>query len=651
MARPKKIEVGKTVDEISVEEKKRVIKKSFFDALCPSELLDLDEWADVHRILPKETSDEHGQWTTSRFPFIRRIMKCISPNNIAKEVVAIKGHQLAFTETAITWSMYNADMNPGPMMYVQKTEDDAKDFSNQKLKPNLLVNKKIINTLGADKPKGYSNAWDNKGYPGGFLVMGGANSSSFLRSKSIRDLILDEEDTYKSNIDDEGSPVQIAKMRQSNFKNKKTLRISTPTIKETSTIEPAYEAGSQEQYYIPCPDCGSMFVLQWSHIKWSKEIDSQNELPREVWCECPNCAERIDEHNKTWMLDNGLWMSEKGSKGYPYEVGDCEYPSFQISSLYSPFGFYSWRDAVKMWFDYQRTGDKALLQVFVNQVLGETYELTGSDISYNYLMSRREPYPNNFDIPNGGLVLTAGADIQDDRIEIEVVAWGLFEENFSVDYAVLMGDTSNKGDNEGLDSEGNPTVWRLLDEYLVKQWRHQNGNMMQVEITMIDSGYKTEEVQVFCRLREHRRIFPVKGRTGWGHGYLKRPKRRHERYGTFSFEGFVDEVKNKVQAQLMVDVPGPGFCHFPIKDCYNENYFKGLTAESKKIKMVGGQKKVYWDCPSGVRNEPTDCRAYNYIALVAYPVNLAARANTKAGVNMPVPVPQAPRRKRHPGVS
>lgn len=627
--------------ELSLQDKKQLLKNAFYESVAFKQFLDLDEWADTYRILPQATASEHGLWSTKRFPFLRKIMRALSPSSKAREINVMKGAQLGFTETAINWLLYSAHHNPGPCLYAQKTKDSAHDFSTQKFSPSIEACIAVTNILGDKKSKKYADSWSNKAYPGGFIVLGGANSSPFLRSKSIRDAILDEEDTYEANVDGEGSPIKLLGKRMVNFPDRKLFRLSTPVLKETSTIEPAFDGGSQEYYYVPCPFCnalaeddGYMFVLKWDTIKWSKSVDKQTGYPEKVWCECPHCAEEIDEdQHKTWMLDNGDWFSTRhGPKRV--RVGDVVNPSFHLSSLYSPHGFFSWSDAVQEWFDYQRTKDIMLLQVFINQTLAETFTIAGQDISYTYLQQRRESYAGNlgdFDVPNGALVLTAGVDIQDDRIELEVVGWGLFDENWSIRYVVIPGDTAKMGDMNGMLPDGQPSVYKLLDLYLMKRFKHESGVHMPIEITMIDCGYKTEESHTFCRLRESRRIFPVRGDDGWGKGYYSVGHKRHKRYNTITYVAYVDEIKNKVYSQLPIETPGPGYCHFPKRPEYSEKYFKGLVCEVKKTKFVNGKHKLYWFTPSGARNEPLDIRNYSYVAFVAYPVDLEGRSRQGLG--------------------
>jgi len=451
-----------------------------------------------------------------------------------------------------------------------------------------------------------------------------------------------------------------------NFPARKLFRMSTPKIKEPSTIEPAYLFGSQEQYYIPCPHCnpdghpdGNAFVIKWDMIRWSKEINKKTGVPADVWLECPFCNVRIEETSKTWMLARGGWYSTKGApEGERYRVEDSvEDRSFQISSLYSPYGFFSWRDAVKEWFEYKATNDVNMLQVFINQTLGESFTLVGQEISSHALAARCEEYgpEYGYDVPQGGLLLTAGVDVQEDRLECEIVAWGLYDESWGIEYVVFPGDTNQLGDASGMTADGQPSVWLLLDQYLMRRFKHKSGVEMPIEMTMIDARYRSEVVHIFCRLRESRRVYPVKGKDGWGYGLFQPSRKRHERFATFPYIAYVDELKTKLYSFLQIEQPGPGFCHYPKRACYGDKYFKGLVSETRKTKMVGGRPKLYWDLAPGARNEPIDCRNYAYVGRLAYPVDMHQRAAAVAGggVGVPPRVARAAgggRRREHPGI-
>jgi phage terminase large subunit GpA-like protein len=529
-------------------------------------------------------------------------MDVLSPQHPSRTISVMKGAQLGFTEVGLNFVFYIIDRNPAPTLFVQKTIENVQRLSKQRLDKSIRLCPNVFNKIGEVRSRDSSNTILLKNFPGGILILGGANSAASLRSMPIQNLVLDEEDSYEYEIDEEGTPSELAIRRTANFPRKKIFRLSTPKIKETSVIEPNFDDGSRERFAVPCPHCNFFQVLWWPQFKW------ENDDPKTIKFECANCGELIPERYKTFMLENGRWEAEDPDKVYSH-------PSFHISSLYSPLGFFSWTEAAAMFIKATRNFDRELLKVFVNTVLGETWTESGKTIESSGLMKRKEDYAAP--IPAGALVLTCGVDVQEDRIEAEVVGWGRGEESWSIDYAVFMGDTEGE------------FVWDQLDMYLKKTWTHENGVDVPIAVTGIDSGHRAKVVYEFCRKREFRRVFPVKGDNGFGKGYIRRPKKRND-YKVWLITVFVDEIKSKVYSQLQVHpeagrIPEEtlaGFCHFPNRNEYNRNYFRGLTSETLKTVRRGGRNILAWELPKGRRNEQLDCRAYAIGALYILNPNL-----------------------------
>jgi phage terminase large subunit GpA-like protein len=579
---------------------------SLSTAIKPPERLTISEWADKHRFLPSEGAHEAGRWRTSRFPFLKRIMDVLSPQHPCRKVSVMKGAQLGFTEVGMNFALYTIDHAPAPMLFVQKTIENVTRLSKQRLDKSIRLCPTVFDKIGEIRSRDSSNTILMKNFPGGILILGGANSAASLRSMPIQNLVLDEEDSYDADIQDEGTPSELAIRRTANFPRRKIFRLSTPAIRETSIIEPNFEDGSKERYQVPCPSCGHYQVLWWPQFKWDKDD------PSTIKFECAKCAELIDEHHKTYMLEHGKWVAEN-----PDKVNS--HPSFHISSLYSPIGFFSWKDAAEMFIRATRTFDRELLKVFVNTVLGETWTEAGKTLEASGLMKRRELY--TAEVPQDAFILSCGVDVQEDRIEAEVVGWGRGWENWSITYERFMGDTEREW------------VWTQLDDFLQKTFRHESGVEMPIAVTGIDSGHRAKVVYEFCRMREFRRVYPVKGFNGFGKGYLKRPKKRNE-YGVWLINLFVDELKSKIYSQLQIapdtgTAPAgllPGFCHFPLNDKYDRNFFRGLTAEVLKTVRRGGRNVLAWELPKGRRNEPLDCRAYATGAMYILNPNMEAIA-------------------------
>lgn len=563
------------------------LRENFYNELLPPPELTIYEWADKYRILSSEASSEPGPWRTSRFPYLKEIMYELSPQSGSETVTCMKGAQLGLTELAINTIGYTIHWDPKPILYIQKTVDAVMKFSAQRFSKSLENTPEVYNRL---PKKGTTSDNTNtkllKNFPGGILIMGGANSAASLRSMPIALLILDEEDSYEMDIQEEGDPTILAERRTANFPNRKIFHLSTPKVKETSKIEPLFEEGDQRYFFVPCPFCAHFQTIRWENI-----IYTDND-PKTAKLKCEGCNELIKEYHKTYMLDNGEWRAM-----YPGR----DSVSFHINSLYSPIGFYSWRDAVKLWLKYRKDNNTEILRTFVNTVLGETYSEAGKMVDYTGLSSHKEIY--SAPVPEEVLVLTAGVDVQEDRIECEIVGWGENQKSWSIDYSRYVGDTESN------------YVWEQLDQHLLKTWRHQTGIDMNLACVAIDSGHRAKIVYKFCLSRFHRRVFPIKGVPGWGKGLINRPINMNQ-HGVWLYNAYVDEIKSKIYSQLKVeDENVQGYCCFPDRPEYDTSYFKMLTAEKLLRKRVSGQYKLVWELPPGRHNEALDCRGYSIAAL------------------------------------
>lgn len=616
------------ISELTPAESK-VFAALFNGMNCPP-LRWMDEWADAEYILPEGTSSEYGLWRTSRFPFLREILRCLSPASRCAAVSVLKASQLGFTECAKIAMGYYAAEDPKPVMYTQKTKEDVEEFSKLKLQPTIEACPSLRERFAQHRSSNGNNSLLMKTYPGGFLSLSGANTANAVSSKSIAILLLDEIDRYALNVQENGDPISLAIRRTSNFPNHKIFAFTTPAILETSRIMKLYKAGDQRVFYLPCPHCnasaptaqefelgdrilhGTYWPLEWKNIKW------ENRDPKTAAHLCTECGCLVEEHFKTWMLERGVWVAQN-PKSVDQKPGDLdvEEVSFSINSLYSPLGFYSWRQAVQEFLTATEENDDTKLQAFVNTVLGECWSLAGKGVAASALEDRLEVYSkdNTFDVPAGAVILTAGADVQLDRIECEIVAWGPGEESWSIDYVVLWGDTEQD------------QVWQELDMVLRRMYKHESGRMMNIAASCVDSGNNSKQVYRFVKGREYRRIFAIKGDDGWGKGELRRPLKPHKEYGIWLFILFVDELKSKIYSQLRIQTPGPGYCHFPAKPEYDNNYFKMLTAESLREKTVNSQRVLYWYKPDKARNEALDCRVYAKAALKILRVDLKQLAD------------------------
>jgi len=398
------------------------------------------------------------------------------------------------TECGSSWIGYVIHHAPGPMMAVWPTVDMAKRNSKQRIDPLIEESPALRELISPARSRDSGNTILAKEFRGGVLVMTGANSAVGLRSMPVRYLFLDEVDGYPLDVEGEGDAISLAEARTRTFSRRKIFIVSTPTIAGVSAIEREFEASDQRRYFVPCPHCDHHQWLRFEQLRWQK---GQPETAAYV---CESCEQPIAEHHKTRMLELGQWRSMTLQEGATSGKGRKKTAGFHLSSLYSPVGWRSWRDVAAAWESAvsKESGSAAAIKTFKNTELGETWLEEGEAPDWQRLLERREDYRIGT-VPMGGLLLVAGADVQKDRIEVSIWAFGRGKESWLVDHRVLMGDTARDA------------VWKRLSEILTERWTHESGALMPLARLALDTGFATQETYAFARSCHDPRLMPIKG--------------------------------------------------------------------------------------------------------------------------------------------
>lgn len=559
------------------------------DRLQPPPDLTVSEWADQHRKLP-ETAAEPGPWRTSRAPYLREIMDAFS-NEKVRRVVFMKGVQLGGSEVLLNTIGYFIDQDPAPILYVQVSAGDAQNFSKERIAPMIRECPVLREKVAPPKSRDSGNTIDSKDFPGGHLGVVGANSPSKLRARPRRVVLFDDVDAFPASAGDEGDPIELGVKRTSTFWNSKVGIVSTPTISDLSRIEKAYDQTDRSQYWVPCPHCEHMQTLEFENLKWEtdEEGDEKEHHPDTARYLCEGCGTLIHERHKPKMLEEGEWRARDDD---PRQRG------FHLNDLYSPW--VEWETIVREFLEAKGHPEK--LQVFVNTRLGEAFDEKGQQLDTEPLLRRREEYPPE-PLPEGVALVTAGVDVQADRLECELVGWGPGEESWSLDYFRIPGDPSVSD------------VWKDLDDILGRRFMHPVGVKIPVAATCVDSGYMTQQVYDYCGERQNERIWAIKGMDGMGRPIIDRP-RRNTRNKVPLYPVGVDAAKTAIYKRLRIEDPGEGYCHFPRREPYDEEYFRQLTSE-KLVRKTGrrGQQKLQWVRRPNRRAEALDVRVYAMAAL------------------------------------
>lgn len=508
-------------------------------------------------------------------------------------VVFMKSAQVGSTEIINNIIGYHIHQDPAPILIVQPNLKMANSWSKSRLSPMLRDTPVLSGKIADPRSKDSANTIQEKVFEGGILAVATAGSPADLASRPIRIVLFDEVDKYPPSVKDEGDAIELGTVRTETFWNAKTYKGSTPTIHEISRIESEWDRSDQRYFLVPCPRCGKFQRLIWQQVKWSKD---ERDQPIDAHYECGFCGGRIEEHERYPMVKRGRWEASR-----PWVKGIA---GFHISALYSP-----WTTLEKLARRFTaavRSKSPEQLQVFINSALGEVWKEDTTTVDESGLLARRESYGPL--VPERVCAITVGVDIQDDRIEAEVIGWAPGEESWQIEYAIIPGRT-----------ETDPRPWQDLDILLSKKYPHESGVTLVIMAACIDSGgHATAKAYEFCGPREERRIWAIKGGSRPGIPAVGRPSRSNAGNVPLRIIG-TDTLKRTILSRLKLEAPGPGFMHFSMKA--DEEYFKQLTAESLIKMRDKGEVKFVWK-KNRERNEALDCRVYGYAALIALNPNL-----------------------------
>jgi phage terminase large subunit GpA-like protein len=563
--------------------------------MAPPPTQTVSEWADSERILSPEASAEPGKWNTHRAEYQRGIMDAVGDEAVA-EVVIYKAAQTGCTEIINNVLGFHIDRDPCPVLVVQPSIDMAAVWSKDRLSPMLRDTPSLIGKVHEAKSRDSNNTIRQKAFPGGRLAVIGANAPAGLASRPIRLVLADEVDRYPVSAGSEGDPLALARKRQMTFWNRKTVIGSTPTLKNFSTIEREWQGSDQRRYFVPCHACDHRQTLRWENVRWDKAPTGEHRADTAHYV-CEACGAIWTDADRWEAVQKGRWKATAANTG----VAGFHVPGFLSSWL-------TLQDIVRDFLAARH--DPQLLQVFVNTVLGEPWEERGETVDAAGFMARREIYSAD-SVPAGVRIITAGIDVQNDRLEVQIIGWGTREESWVLDYEIIYGDPAQD------------SIWQDLDEYLLHSYLLEDGRELKVRGACIDTGgHHANQVFNFCKLRRGRSIFATKGGPGPRPVWPKRSSfQKRARQREFWLIG-VDTAKDAIYGRLKISEPKPGYVHFPVSDIINQNYFDQLTSEQAMTRYREGKPYRVWVLPPKRRNEALDTFVLALAARLALPIRL-----------------------------
>lgn len=599
-----------------------ILPKYTLNILRPPPKLSLSQWADERAYIPAESNPvESGKWRTDRAEYLRGIMdaftteeshELIIMRNGKREVITVeeridemsimKSSRSGVTAGLLTNGIgYHIDVDPTLIMVLLPNKDLALKYSKKQLEPFVRDTPALNGKILPPRVKGSQTTILFKNFYGGNLQIVWASSKYAVRQETVRIFFADDVDAFQAEVGAESDPLSRGQRRTATVHNRKLVAISSPTITGISRIEQAYIDSDQRHYYVPCPHCKHFQVLVFGknsvfakstnggligglvhgyvdtatgEIHTGLKFDSENCTWAVYICE--NCGKEITETQKReYMIPNGEWRAVNYSEAVATKCG------IHIWEAYSSFNT-TFTKVAQAFLESQK---KASLQTCINEVFGETYDHDAYTFSSHALMERIEPYET---VPAAAYLLTMGVDVQGDRLEYVVRAWGPDNESWLIDYDVLRGSPYDK------------KTWQDFGEVHQKlSYRHASGLMVRPRVTFVDSSAFSNEVYAFTAPRNQQGIFAIKGMRG-DQKYLIQPsKHRHTVTRAILIMLGVHEASETLYKNLEVQGPpkdgeaSPNYIHLNAKASLN--FCLQLTAMKRVYKYNRkGERQTIW---------------------------------------------------------
>lgn len=553
-------------------------------------------WAAEHLIVA-DGPRAGMKWDPSLTPQLVPVLDALADGSPWNTVVLRKSAQIGATGIGIAWVGSIIALAPCKALVIFPTISAVQDYNREKLGPTINGTPELsrrVRDQTSRQAKGSTAL--AKVFPGGSVVLTGANSTVDLRSKTVKKQHRDEIDDWPMDLDGQGDPEAMADARLIAFHatgDYMVFKSSTPTIKGRSRIDQAFEKGDQRYWNVSCPHCGLEQKLEFGGEGVAHGLKFNRVPPHNAHYVCRSgCV--IEHHEKAAMVKGGRFIAENP---------EGLYPSFHIDSLTSRLT--TWDKIAEVFLDAKDNPTK--LKAFVNLWLGQSWEERGEAPEWKLLLQRRETYPKGV-LPVGALLITLTVDVQGNGLFYEVIGWGAEKQSWSIDAGFLPGDTA---DPDGL-------VWRMLTELYERRYPDAYGNSWQADATGVDAGFNTEAVKAWVRGRP--RAFALKGMPGWYLPPLGTPSKvdvtfdgKKRSRGALLWPVGTWPLKAEFYALLRKDPPYDGAEAYPsgfvhLGEHNDERYCRQLVAETLKDRESRGRVIKEW-VPTG-DNHFHDCRIY-----------------------------------------
>lgn len=595
--------------------------KAMLVAFVPPAPMYVDEWADKYRWIPQGASARPGKWVTRGYQ--SEPMRVMSPQHPAQMVILMCASQVLKTEAIVNKAGHTIHIDPAPMLIVEPRDLDASKLSRSRLDPMIAACPELRERVGGGKSRTADNATWQKRFPGGELLMVGAQTPSNLAMMAVRDLMLDEVDRFPANVGEEGDPIFIALARTKTYgASAKVVMASSPTSSRISRIFQQFQRSDRRYYHVPCPSCGHFQPLRWGRVTWgilqndsdvfddpASTLRAGDAIPiKQAMYRCESCDVLIPHWRKRKMVELGKWVAENP---------ESEVPGFQLSRLYAPEGV--WGELAQQ---FERAeGSPSQLRAFYNTILGLPWDEGDATPDVELLFHRqlRDVAVNwAVQLPRGPLFLTGAIDVQANRIEWLVMGWDDKLRRWCIEHQVIPGDTKED------------KVWEDLSSSIRKKYRHASGMPIEVSVWAIDHNFNSHKVEEWAR-RQSEGDWPVDVIMVYGSrspdandGILGAPRSLNTHTRTrivmksaTTYPVNTHRAKSELYAALNQKSPAPDspIDAYPRFWCFYANqgmeFFRQLTAETFVVQTDrNGFPVGRWVKSQQERNEILDLHGY-----------------------------------------
>lgn len=574
--------------------------------------MSLDAWANKHFYLSAESSYVEKEWQS--WPFQRAILSLMS-NDDVEELDWRKSARVGYTKCILACMGYTAHHKRRNQALWQPTDDDRDEFVKTELDPMLRDVEIMHSVISSTSQRNKDNTLQQKKFKGSMAHLRGGKAAKNYRRISVDTIYLDEYDAFDNNIEKEGDPGDLASKRVEGATFPKKIFGSTPKTKGFSNIEKRERnADIFLTYHIPCPHCYGMHALTWGGKDEPHGFKWQDKDPETARHLCPHCGVLITQAEYLNVWEQGIYMSTDGItcdaeanfkdvSGQPMRAP--RHVAVHVWSAYSPN--VSWVGLVREFndaFTEMLEGKSEKMQTFTNTTKGEYWEHDVEKTDADEIKSRAEPYHLE-QLPMGCLLLLAGIDTQDNRLECVVWGYGRGCEKWLIADRVFFGNPSQD------------EVWQDLEAFLFEaEFAHASGNKVKIYAAAIDSkGHNTHAVYDFCAKHARRRVFAIGGRSG-REKHIKDGatkvdidwRGRIRKQGAILWWVGTNLAKDMIYNRLQLTKPGPGYMHFSNE--LGDEFFKQMSGEVRATRRTArGSYESAWTAIRK-RVEKWDCTAY-----------------------------------------